>query len=217
MSYSIENRNIVILSKGLAPTRLSREKLIQNGIVVAEEEIVDSIFAENLCQVITSNFNLLVLPHQIQFTITSDNNINLSLTKLNKIVELFSEYHFIALGINFIYGISSENNDQMAKSNFIFSKPSESVYAHFQTEDSKFGGYMSRDFNNSRLKLHISPTKQIRYNSASIVESVSDEYLQFSFNFHIDLNTSNNTLQLKDSISNWNLFSDFSKEVVNSY
>jgi hypothetical protein len=63
----------------------------------------------------------------------------------------------------------------------LFFKGDSDVYRRFDTEDAKFGAYLSREILGCRLKLDIKPI--------SLDESGRDDMqrLQFAFNFHCDL------------------------------
>ncbi len=214
MEFILNNRSIVIIANNFNPSIINRHWLIENKILEDSDFREQSLFAENISQIITDDFNILVLIQQLQFTINNGEKTKSSLEKLAKIITLLSHTPFSAIGVNILYLLDASNDSVLQKSNKLFSKPDINLYkSFFNTPDSKFGGYMSRDFIGSRLKLNINPVRVMTHPN---IDSNKD-YIQFSFNFHIQLNATNPTELLLNSINNWEKYFEFAKAVTESF
>lgn len=199
-------QTVVIIAQSFNPSVFNQYWLINEGLIEKERILEESVFAPGLTHVVTPDFRLLVVPEQLQFTLLRPANdvCELLAKTLIKIIEKLSDVPYKAVGINFNWKIKPEKTISQYSSELFF-KNNIALFGHFDVENARFGCYMSRDFNNARLKLDIKPV---------IIEEegISNEYILFAFNFHADVNNANSVLE---RLKSWNEYWQESIKVVN--
>lgn len=205
--------SVVILAQSFNPTIFNQHWLVSNKFINEANIEPTSIFSQNLANIITPNYNLLVLPEQLQFnsiteSVTFNNDI---LCTLVPIIEKISETPFKAVGINFNWFIKDNSKSMQVFTKELFFNTNSKLFSEFDSDDSRFGAYMSKNFNNTRLKLDIKPVQIIN----NITDHNISEYLNYNFNFHLDLNQIDTAvIDLVNTIKAWESFKFESEKIV---
>ena len=142
------------------------------------------MFSDEVVQVNTHEFQLQVISPQISATPAALTKASRSRTisLLKSIFGLLPETPVIGLGINCNWRIASENETRGLLKK-LFYKAGSPLFNSFSSDDSYFGGYMSKDEAGGRLRLTVRPVQFKDADSTSI-----SEVIDFSFNFHLELN-----------------------------
>jgi len=208
--FELANQNIVIVANLFNPSVFNSHWFIKNEIVNEEEILPTSIFAQDLAQLSTKDFNLLVLLNQLILTVSESSEIS-SIKKLTKCISLLKHTPFTAVGINFIYNSNQFDETDENWSRSLFYNTNSKIYQSFNSTDSKFGIYLSKDYHSSRLKLDIKPV-----NSQEIGSIEVKEVINYNFNFHKDLDKENAFDDLIQYLEKWNDFRVYSLELMNN-
>jgi len=206
MTFILHDLSVVILADPWNPAMFNQHWLINNKIFVENEELLAAISAPQVSNFRTKQFNILVLPTQLQFEI----NPELSEYPYNKLVEILQRVDYApirAIGVNFKWKQDTEGEaiPKFTRSNYCYSDSS--IFRKFTDDNAKFGLYLSKDFLTSRLKLNILPIR----------EKSGDEYVQYSFNYHHDLNKETDYQKAIDIVKNWKAYFDHTRQIIDSY
>jgi len=179
----LESAAVVIAANQFNPSVFSELWLFRHDIATAEEldQVESKIFSEAVVQVVTGTFNLTILPHQLMFA-TKDpvDPTGLILERMGRLIDLVPHTPFQAVGVNFLWQIEPSSTRDMSKRLFM---PDDSpLLTEFSSPDCFFGGYLSKDILNCRLKLNIMPTTEQ-------AEGEKVHRLHMNFNFHKDIAT----------------------------
>lgn len=208
MKMEMNPANVVIIARQFNPSIISQYWLIKNGIFAEEEIQPDSVFSPVIANVQSMDCQLLVLPEQIQFTFKVDKHPGqeLLISRLGKIVEALPHTPFVAAGLNFSWQVYEEDEaTSAALGRKLFFRDSSPLFSFFDTDDARFGSYMSRDILGCRLKLDIKPV------TISSQEGKSNR-LQFGFNFHLQLDSDDKAKQIMHLFKRW----DEARKTANS-
>lgn len=203
--------NVVVVARQFNPAIFDKFWLVNNN-VIAEEDFKDNcMFTPMVSQIFSANFNLLVLPDQLQFAPVpgTENAGDLVVSKVGAIVEKLPHTPYIAAGLNFIWHIDSEPQEFGSFSRFLFYKEDNPLYHEFNSEDARFGAYFSKNILGCRLRLDIKPVIQKG-------KTGEEERLQFSFNYHRDLSSDKKVNEILDLLDNWNEAEALVTKTVNS-
>jgi hypothetical protein len=112
---------------------------------------------------------------------------------------------YSAIGLNFTWHLDPEETGIGEFSRSIFYRDT-SLFREFDTEDARYGGYLSKNVLGCRLKLDIKP----------IIMSIPTrkDYLQFAFNFHLDLSGDNPVEEILSLLTRWNEAKGLSSRIV---
>lgn len=195
-------KNIKILAQGFNPPLfneywLKKENFIPDDITV----LPNSISTPQFVQIFSKKFNLMVLPDQLQFNII-DNSI-LATEFIKSVVEKVPSLTYIAMGLNFDYFVP----DKEIKPGLFFI-PKNNLYQEFRTSDAKYGSFLGKNFENSRLSLTIKPTKGID------PKGKESDFYHYSINFHIDLTKVDAKSVIISTIGQWNKFDKYSEKLM---
>jgi hypothetical protein len=156
--------------------------------------------------------DLLVAPERLQLTFlpADDTAADRAARLAREILEKLPHTPYAALGMNFDYGVdlSEPALAQILRKWFVADQ--NPLAAHFQSDDARFGGYFSKDFEDMRLRLSLLPAIVTRGG-----ERVGR--LSFQFNFHRELSTGNPqeaAQQAGQKLSSWRLYRDATKLLV---
>jgi hypothetical protein len=200
--------NVVIVARDLNPSLFSQIWLDKHDIIKEEEFSDKSVFTPPIIQALTDDFQLLVIPERLQLTIINKqiNDSELVMDKVGKIVQLIPHTPFTAIGSNFHWKIIPDLPEEFIDfMNKLFIKPENPLYKQFAEENARFGAYLSKDIFGTRLKLDIKPVRN------KIDDS---EYLQFTFNYHLELTDGEHIDQMLDFLKNWELMKKNSEEIT---
>lgn len=209
----LKMQSIVILAQSFNTTAFNHHWLVKNNFVEESDIMPDSIFAPDFSQVITQKFNMLIVPQQLQFNagLSSTNFNNEIQETLLPIINRLQEIPYKALGINLNWLIKDSHKDMQTLSKELFSVQQSNLYQYFDSEDTRYGAYISKTFKNSRLRLDIKPVNMSNDSTQEIVS----EYILCNFNFHINLKPDNSVQDLTDTINQWDTFKNESEKIIN--
>lgn len=198
-------KNVVLIANSFNPSVFSQSWLINNQILDEKEFKPQSIFSEQIVQVVTDDLTLLVLPDQLQINANNDEISFENITsKLETIVTKLPFIPYKKMGINFIHYISSLDKDGNDLTKKYFYNSQQPLYSLFSSVDSRSGICLSKNSSlGSRLKLDIKPV-DLRDSKKAI---------QFSFNYHFELND-NPQNKIIEALGSWNLFYEETKKMV---
>src|SRR5690606_15898023 len=122
-----------------------------------DDNLPGSIFSDAFVQVRVDDFGLLVLPPQLQFvpTVSHENQQELIVKKLGPIIAAIPHTPYTGLGLNFSWHLVPKDGDINRLCRQLFFVPNSPIYNHFETDNPRFGAYLSKDFQDFRLKLDI--------------------------------------------------------------
>ena len=202
--------NAVIVAHQFNPSVVNQLWLVDNGIVARDEFQESCVFSDMVVNVNAKDFSLFVSPEQLQFVPKVDDGAAGELIKnvLGKFVQSVPHTPFAGLGLNFVWIVSDDDIPGLSRR--VFYRPEEKLFQAFDTSNSRFGAYMSRDFNGGRLKLDIKPvTMKLRATGESV------ERLQFAFNFDFGIAAgSGRADQICKFLMNWDEAAAESKSVM---
>ncbi len=160
-------------------------------------------------QVRSKQFNLTVLPDQLQFSPAKeiDAPADVVRTKLGLIVDKLPETPYTAIGANFTWHLLSTNEDIPIFCKQLFFRSPSSLYKTFDTDDALFGAYLSKNVLGSRLRLDIKPITINR-------DGKNTQALQFAFNFHVDLIPENKNVLIHELLDKWETAGNLAESIV---
>ena len=190
--------NIVIVAKQFNPSIIDRHWLVKNEILTEADFKEGCVFIPVLSQVRTQQFDLIVLPEQLQFSPASDLTKPAEVVshKLGQIIDKLPETPYSAAGINFMWQLSPPEGDTRIVCRNLFFRHGSRLYDLFDRDDAQFGAYLSKDEMGCRLKLDIKPI---------IVDKGEGkaQALNIAFNFHRDLFPDNRLSSIHDLLERW--------------
>lgn len=208
MKIDITHTNVVIVARQFNPSIITQLWLVKNDIIEEEEFTEDCVFLPIISHVRSREFNLLVLPEQLQFSIVkkTENEQELIVSKVGAIIQKLPHTPYVAAGLNFSWELKPESKGMgdFTRSLFYRDIP---LYKEFNTEDSRFGAYMSKNVFGCRLRLNIKPVKKKSQNK-------EEEILQFAFNYNRELSEENKIEEILDLLGNWNRAKSLSNEII---
>jgi hypothetical protein len=184
LSKDLKIENVVILANNFNPSIFSTHWLYTKEICKEGEISPVSGYAQNISQTITNEFQLLVLPDQLQFARLPALNgefLNMAQPKLLRIISLLKEVPYKSSGLNFHWFVYDNKMSIAQLSKELFFISSSKLFNAFESKDSHYGAYLSKDFEGARLKLDIKPIKFNLPNQPPM------DCIQFAFNYHKDL------------------------------
>lgn len=202
LKKELKNQSIVILANLFNPSIFKSHWLIKNKFLDESEIGNESVFAQQVCDVKSNNFEMLVTMDRLQLKTSYDIELSESILPktLIPIIERLSEVPYTGIGINFDWLIGAENPLAMKDLNKkLFFKGDMELHNAFNKEDAFFGGYFSTDFEGTRLKLDVKPISE-------------GKEMLFSFNYHVGNVTDYH--QILKSIESWNEFKYHSKSII---
>lgn len=204
-------QNIVILANNFNPSVINHHWLITNKLLSESDILPNSLFASNGIQLSTEKFNLIVLPDQLQLNIiNSKDGVEVVNMFLLPLVDKIQGTPFRACGINFNWFISDSDKNIHSLSKEYFYNKNLSFINDFNDDTSKYGVYLSKDFNGSRLKLDIKPIS-----ARKVDEPLTSDYIQLAFNFHKDLHVEKFHQELIDFLAKFNIYFSESENITN--
>jgi len=179
MSAELIATNVVLVARQFNPSVFSQLWLVRNGIVGEEDFGTGCIFSEEVAKIASRQFDLLVLPPQLQFipkVVADEQGVLVKTVLGEKIVQALQATPYVAVGLNFTWHICPEGQDIGVYSRSLFCMPEKSPFREFDSADARFGTYLSKNVIDCRMKLDVKP-----------ITLPTGEVLQFAFNFHADV------------------------------
>jgi hypothetical protein len=209
MNLELVGHNAVVVAHQFNPSVISQVWLVRNGIIVEEDIGSGCVFTDVVVQMHSEKFNLLVTPQQCQFAppVDDDRPEELVVEKVGTLVQNLPHTPYNAMGLNFIWHATPP--DVCVASRNIFFNASSPLFGEFDTEDARFGAYMSKDALGCRLRLNIKPVVVTPPGGEPL------DTLQFSFNFHRDVgNEDDPVASIMETLEKWNEASEMSEHIV---
>ena len=199
MSKYLADANVVIAARLFNPSITNQLWLYQNGII-GDEKLQKFVFTDVVSQVQTDEFRLLIVPQRLHFVadVKEENQQNLITEKIGKILTALPHTPFLACGLNITWYLQPENLGVPELSRRFFYQKDSPLSEVMDSKDALFGGYFSQSFHDARLKVDVKPI------DAENEEEQPIQLLQFSFNFHKDVETSANKIaDINSLLSRW--------------
>jgi hypothetical protein len=213
MVYQLVGSNVVVAAHSFNPSVFSQTWLARTGILREEDLSPGFLFSDQVMNAESREFGLLVVPPQLQFTpkVTPDRQAALVSEKVGAIVETLPHTPYTAIGLNFFWHIEPEDGNVPALTRRLFFVAEKPICEFFNTDDSRFGAYFSKDVLGCRLKLDVKPIMRETAQGKT-------ECLQFGFNFHLDIPQGNGGAirVIRDHIARWGEARDQASEIVGS-
>src|SRR5262249_60735754 len=123
-------------------------------------------------------FELLVTADQFQFRPKVEPALQQALVenRVGRFVEILPPTPYHAIGLNFTWNLIPERTDVAQLTRQLFFVTSSPLHREFDTEASRFGGYMSKNLYGGRLRLGVRPATR-EWGGRDV------QYLILAFNF----------------------------------
>lgn len=212
MKKNLVGHSVVIINTGIAPSSFNSYWLVKNGILKEEELNNNHIFTNNVVELNGDNYVLTITGNSFQIrAINNLQDLEYCINeKLNKIIDVTTNTIYVSVGVNFNWIIEPTDDDFKKLSRKLFFKKDSNVFTFFDEDDATFGSYMSKNFDDARLKLDIKPI----YTNQDIGDKKGA--IHFNFNFHYDIPEGDRSEKLKIFIKKWNLFYNESNRIIES-
>jgi hypothetical protein len=132
----------------------------------------------------------------------------LIIDKLGKIVQKLPHTPYRALGLNFIWHLTPADKSIARLTRGLFFNADRALDRHFAVENAHYGGYLSKDVGNFRLKLDIKPIQVP-------VGDATEGRVQFAFNFHSDLKE-DAARQIEERLLHWDEVRQEAERILDS-
>lgn len=176
----LSNANVVLTAQQFNPSIVSQIWLDRIGLITEADLQSGHLFSDAIAQVETDDFSLLVVPQRAQFTLkgTHESYGQTIESKLIPFVRRLPETPYRGLGLNLAWNFVPEHSSIEDVCRRLCLVPDSPVHQLFDTPDARFGSFMSKDFEEFRLRLEVRPAQ---YDPPD--EEPRDVVL-FSFNYH---------------------------------
>jgi hypothetical protein len=208
----IENSfgSIVHVAQVFNPSIFTEKWLLENNLL-KDDMVGIRIFSPEMAQFQTQDMQILVtIPRfLVSYPLKNETESGKARNFINQIIDLLPHTPFRSLGINFDYFVSQPSNQTFGDFNrALFGSGNNRMLPDFDSADSRFGAYLSKNYEKARLRLDIKPV--------TILEE-DRELIQFSFNFHHELMLETEAglvSQLKGMLSSWHSLLSYSTQLV---
>jgi hypothetical protein len=201
-THSQAGRNVKLVAQGFNPPMFSEYWLKKENFIPDDLAILPNpISTPQFVQISSKKFNLIVLPDQLQFNITDD--YKLAVVFIKAVVEKVVSLKYIAMGFNFDYFVP----DKEIKHG-LFYVPTNKLFKEFNTVDARFGTFLSKSYENSRLSLSAKPTKAVD------PKGLESDVYHYSINYHFDLLKVDSKKRIISTLDKWNRYYKYSEELM---
>lgn len=172
----------VLAATNLNPSIFNLLWLVREEIIKESEILPDSVYTPLAVNVPTGEFLFTVVPERVQIrfadpSVSQCNYVEVLQSTLGRIATKLPHTPFSAIGFNMSwileYGATSESRERD-----VFLSNKNPLAKFFTEEDCRFGGYLSKMWRQSKVRVEIKPV------SSSVGEKKG---LNLAFNFHKDL------------------------------
>ena len=208
MDHHIELKdcNIVIIANNFNTSIINTVWLYKNNIF-SEKEIQGSTSLPIMVEVQAKDYIFHLIPDRLQFSVNPmyEAAKELLISKIGKLIQLLPHTPFSAAGLNFTYHVKPSDEDISKLSRSLFCNNQSKLFNNLTTDDVRFGGYFSKNLIGTRFRLDAKPITISK-------KAIKEEFLQFSYNFNINLNVDDsNTTKIIDLFNKW----DEAKKICN--
>jgi len=206
--------NSVVIARQFNPSVANPLWLVKHGLIREDELGEESAFTNVFAQIVTKEMVMVLTAEQLMFNPLGEpaSKQEKAIEKVGKFVELIPHTPYVAVGVNFNYHLVPEKIGIPELTRSLFFVGDSPLHSVFNTPDSRFGGYLSKDVLGCRLKLDVKPAF-----GQLIDEPQAKHFILMNFNFHADLATENDPVRkIKEVLSKWNEASELSKTIVDA-
>lgn len=209
MDITFIEKNIVILGN-FKPSKYDKLFFIKNDLIKEVDFLENSMFMTEISIIETNNFVINVTQQQI---VISAKNPNEETTIQNIASAIINDdNNFInAIGYNFKWFMFIDNDLNNFTKKLFYTPTNTVINKHFNTDDTMYGYYASKDYEYSRLKLDIKPLLVHQVDT-----NVKRNVLNFDFNFHIERNSYSNE-ELSKLLLDYNKFENEAKLIITEH
>lgn len=208
MELSLIEKNIVILGN-FKTEKFDKLFFVKNNVFNENDFLDNSIYTKEFSIIDTKNFTINITQQQIVI-------ISKNLDHQSEIQNIASEIikkqddTINAIGYNLKWFMLFENKLNEFTKEIFYSPSNKIINKYFNSDDTIYGYYVSKNFQYSRLKLDVKPliVQKIETNEEITV-------LNFDFNFHIVNKYSN--LELSKLVSDYENFTNEAIKIINEY
>ena len=208
-NVELVNENVVILANQFNLSIMNQHWLIENCIITQDDLQDGYTFTPVFAIAKTKFFQLTIVPERLQIGLNpkTEKKIELIKSKVGTIVDKLPHTPFTALGFNFDYFLTTEDNSVEKYTRSLFFKPDSPLSSQFDEDNAKFGGYFSKDVSGFRLKLDIKPVS-IKSEDKTI------DKIKLAFNFHLDLVGNDKPKTILKYLAKWDSMAGITKDIV---
>ncbi len=208
MDIQLVVKNIVVIGDFI-PQKFDKYFFLKNNIFEENEILETSIFLPEFCVLQTSFVTVQITSQQL---IINDINTDkfYDMTSLTKKIIEYSDLSVSAAGVNFHFYKFSKGDTQNLSKKYFYNE-NNLINKFFDGDDVNYGYYISKNFDDARLKLDIKPATV-----QNLESNVSEKLIQFQFNFHVDFQT-NSKDKLFSVIENYERYYEEAKKIITIY
>lgn len=214
MNRSQAGKTIVFL--GIFPVaEFDKFFFIKNGFFKEEEIQNTPMFSPGVAQINIQDVNILITMQQIIIT-----QLKMDGQRGMDIALLFAQQNnlnFNAVGVNFSWNLTPTEDLGKATKGYFFNENNKMYTEFFNTPDSMFGSYMSKDFMKGRLKLEIKPQIVNRVNIKTQETIEQSQVINFAFNFHYQVPQNEKNSSILEFLNDYNYFFTESEKIMTLY
>jgi hypothetical protein len=209
--------SIVLAAHHFNPSIASQVWLLRNEVFGESDLQKGCVFTDAFVNVNTKQFNLLISPEQVQVALRNQTaDASAAVNAISRISSSLPHTPFTGVGLNFLWHVLPETEAVDDTSRALFFDKDSPLDKEFDTPDARFGKYLSKAWEDSRLKLDIKPlTVGLKEPAGARAEIV-----QFGFNFHRDLQSTEEISEkaklIETHLSLWERANEESRRIVES-
>jgi len=217
MKWEKLDENLVVLSKAFNPSTRGIPWLLKNAIV-SEEEVRPGVVAnEMMTGVQSEDFELLLVPGRLHIkpTCADDGRQTLLVRKVEAVSNALPGESYVACGLNFLWHLVAGDDPQGIPelTRQLFCRPESSFFQAFKRGNPRYGTYISCDALGCRLRFEAKPLIVVPIDPS--IPKIELETIQFSFNFHLDLDgVANAPDQMLDLVRHWDEAKALTRELL---
>ncbi len=181
-----------------------------------EEEIKNApIFTPEIAQININGINILITGQQIIIT-----QFKMEEERGKEIALLFAKYithNMQAVGVNFAWNLIPTESLEKATKEYFFNEQNKMFTEYFNSTDTIYGSYVSKNFMRGRLRLEIKPQIVTKVNIKTQETSETTNVINFAFNFHYQVPTKGEISMLVEFINDYKHFLKESEKIMALY
>lgn len=209
MDPTLVTSNIVVIANAFNPSAVRESFLIEIGVVPRESILAGFVFSEQLVNVPTRDFNILVVPQQLQLVPAKGADASeVARSVVPAIVRALPHTPYVAAGINFIWDIWPTAETVAQATRRLFGGHAGVLADVFASDDARFGFFASKDLGAVRLKADIKPVHAMAHGEPR------REGIHCAFNFHVDLTAAGASAEVSALCERWREFDELARELT---
>ncbi len=209
MDITFIEKNIVILGN-FKPSKYDKLFFIKNDLIKEVDFLENSMFMTEISIIETNNFVINVTQQQIVISAKNPNE-ETTIQNIASAIIIDDNNYITAIGYNFKWFMFIDNDLNNFTKKLFYTPTNTVINKHFNTDDTMYGYYVSKDYEYSRLKLDIKPLLVHQVDT-----NVKRNVLNFDFNFHIERNSYSNE-ELSKLLLDYNKFENEAKLIITEH